>query len=198
MEKLYDLWANRNPEYEIKYDESIIKTFCDYGRGTTVFQEVRGKIFGAGYEILIIAFFIGLYKKQRKPLIGDSSKRKILGQPIKFWGNLDSKPGRVSYSNIRNYIFAALVARSDIDFIALDKGEITNRKVVDTLMTTMEEYINWGLDFIAEKIEDNPNYFFKDTAFLRVFLDMLPKYATAQRVDIEAEVGDDDTPDSLD
>ena len=61
MEKLYDLWANRNPEYEIKYDESIIKTFCDYGRGTTVFQEVRVKIFGAGYEILIIAFFIGLY-----------------------------------------------------------------------------------------------------------------------------------------
>lgn len=198
MEKLYDLWANRNPEYEIKYDESIIKTFCDYGRGTTVFQEARGKIFGAGYEILIIAFFIGLYKNQRKPLVGDTSKRKVLGQPIKFWGNLDSKPGRVSYSNIRKYIFAALVARSDVDFIALDKGEITNRKAVDILMVTMEEYINWGLDFIAEKMEDNPNYFFKDTAFLRVFLDMLPKHATAQHVDLEAEFGDDDTPESLD
>ena len=198
MEKLYDLWANRNPEYEIKYDESIIKTFCDYGRGTTVFQEARGKIFGAGYEILIIAFFIGLYKKQRKPLIGDTSKRKVLGHPIKFWGNLDSKPGRVSYSNIRKYMFAALVARSDVDFIALDKGEITNRKAVDILMTTMEEYINWGLDFIDEKMEENPNYFFKDTAFLRVFLDMLPRHATAQKVDIEAEVFDDDAPESLD
>ena len=198
MEKLYDLWANRNPEYEIKYDESIIKTFCDYGRGTTVFQEARGKIFGAGYEILIIAFFIGLYKNQRKPLVGDTSKRKVLGQPIKFWGNLDSKPGRVSYSNIRKYMFAALVARSDVDFIALDKGEITNRKAVDILMSTMEEYINWGLDFISEKMEDNPNYFFKDTAFLRVFLDMLPKYATAQKVDLEAEFSDDDTPESLD
>lgn len=198
MEKLYDLWANRNPEYEIKYDDSIIKTFCDYGRGTTVFQEARGKIFGAGYEILIIAFFIGLYKNQRKPLVGDTSKRKVLGQPIKFWGNLDSKPGRLSYSNIRKYIFAALVARSDVDYIALDKGEITNRKAVDILMTTMEEYINWGLDFMSEKMEDNPNYFFKDTAFLRVFLDMLPKYATAQKVDIEAEFGDDDAPESLD
>ncbi len=198
MEKLYDLWANRNPEYEIKYDDSIIKTFCDYGRGTTVFQEARGKIFGAGYEILIIAFFIGLYKKQRKPLVGDTSRRKVLGQPIKFWGNLDSKPGRVSYSNIRKYMFAALVARSDVDFIALDKGEITNRKAVDILMTTMEEYINWGLDFISEKMEDNPDYFFKDTAFLRVFLDMLPKFATAQKVDLDAENGDDDTPESLD
>ena len=130
--------------------------------------------------------------------MGDTSKRKVLGQPIKFWGNLDSKPGRVSYSNIRKYIFAALVARSDVDYIALDKGEITNRKAVDILMTTMEEYINWGLDFMSEKMEDNPNYFFKDTAFLRVFLDMLPKYATAQKVDIEAEFGDDDAPESLD
>ena len=95
-------------------------------------------------------------------------------------------------------MFAALVARSDVDFIALDKGEITNRKAVDILMSTMEEYINWGLDFISEKMEDNPNYFFKDTAFLRVFLDMLPKYATAQKVDLEAEFGDDDTPESLD
>ena len=51
---------------------------------------------------------------------------------------------------------------------------------------------------MSEKMEDNPNYFFKDTAFLRVFLDMLPKHATAQKVDIEAEFGDDDTPESLD
>lgn len=197
MEKLYDLWANRNPEWEIKYEDSIVKTFCDYGRGTTVLQEARGKIFGAGYEILIIAFFIGLYNNQRKTLVGDSSKRKSLGQPIKFWGNLDSKPGRVSYSNIRKYIFAALVARSDIDFIALDKGEITNRKAVDSLITTMEEYINWGMDFIADKMEDNPNYFFKDTAFLRVFLDMLPKAASSQKDDLEAEI-DEDSPESLD
>lgn len=197
MEKLYDLWANRNPEWEIKYEDSIVKTFCDYGRGTTVLQEARGKIFGAGYEILIIAFFIGLYNNQRKPLVGDSSKRKSLGQPIKFWGNLDSKPGRVSYSNIRKYIFAALVARSDIDFIALDKGEITNRKAVDLLITTMEEYINWGMDYIADKMEDNPNYFYKDTSFLRVFLDMLPKTASSQKVDLEAE-SDEDSPESLD
>ncbi len=198
MEKLYDLWANRNPEYEIKYDDSIIKTFCDYGRGTTVFQEVRGKIFGAGYEILIIAFFIGLYKDQRKHLVGDTSKRKILGQPIKFWGNIDSKPGRVSYSEIRKYMFAALVARSDVDLIALDKGEVSNRKVVDVLMVTMEEYINWGLDYMAEKMEDNPNYFFKDTAFLRVFLDMLPQSATAQKVSLDSVLEDDDAPESLD
>ena len=69
--------------------------------------------------------------------------------------NLDSNPGRVSYSNIRKNIFAALVTRSDVDFIALDKGEIINSKAIDTMMTTIEEYIKWGLDFISEQMEDD-------------------------------------------
>ena len=72
-------------------------------------------------------------------------------------------------------MFAALIARTDIDFIALDKGEITQRKVVDDLITKMEEYANYGFDFMQEKLEENPNYFFKETAFLRVFLGFLNK-----------------------
>lgn len=196
MQKLFDIWADKNPAWEVKYEDSILRTFSDYGRGSSAFQEARGKTFGAGYEILIIAFFLGLYNDKRKPLVGDSSKRKVLGQPIKYWGNLDSKPGRMAYPNIRKYIFAALIAKTDIDFIALDKGDMSIKKAVDALMQTMEEYINWGLDYIAEKIEDNPNYFFKETAFLRQFTDLLPKSAMAQKVDIEAEA--DDAPESLD
>lgn len=48
-------------------------------------------------------------------------------------------------------MFAALIARTDIDFIALDKGEMTARKAVDLLMDKMEGYANWGFDFIKEK-----------------------------------------------
>ena len=33
----------------------------------------------------------------------------------------------------------------------------------------MEQYANFGFDFIQEKLEDDPNHFFKDTAFLTVF-----------------------------
>lgn len=197
MQKLFEYWADRNPYWEVKYEDNILKTFSDYGRGSSAFQEVRGKIFGAGYEVLIIAFFLGLYNNKRKPLVGDSSKRKVLGQPIKYWGNLDSKPGRQAYPSIRKYMFAALIARTDLDLIALDKGEIPIKKAVDVLMETMEEYINWGLDYISEKMEDNPNYFFKDTAFLRQFIDLLPKEAMAQKVDLDAE-GSDDEPESLD
>ena len=197
MQKLFEYWAERNPYWEIKYEDNILRTFSDYGRGSSVFQEARGKIFGAGYEVLIIAFFLGLYNDKRKPLVGDSSKRKVLGQPIKYWGNLDSKPGRQAYPNIRKYMFAALIAKTDIDFIALDKGEMPIKKAVDSIMQTMEEYINWGLDYISEKMEDNPNYFFKDTAFLRQFIDLLPKDTMAEKVDLEAE-GEDDVPESLD
>ena len=60
-EKLYDVWARRNPNWEKRYEESIIKNFSDYGKGVTNLGDAKGKLFGAGYEIFIIAFFIGLY-----------------------------------------------------------------------------------------------------------------------------------------
>ena len=72
-------------------------------------------------------------------------------------------------------MFAALIARTDIDFLALDKGELTSRKVVDQLMDKMEQYANFGFTYIAEKMEDDPNYFFKETAFLHLFLSFLKK-----------------------
>ena len=168
-EKLYSQWAGRNPQWEIKY-EDLIKTYCDYGKGETSLREARGKLFGAGYELFIIAFFIGLYFDQRRPLIAETSKRKSFGWAIENWGNIEKRLGRKPYPKIRDYIFAALIARTDIDFIALDKGEIPTKKAVDMLIQTMEEYANWGFRFIKETNEDNPNYFFKEDAFLGIFL----------------------------
>lgn len=173
MESLYDLWSKRNPQWEKRYQESIMDVFTDYGRGTTSYQKVRAKIFGAGYEAFIIAFFIGLYFDQTKPLVEDKARIKTYGQPIQYWGNQESRIGRTSYGEIRQFIFAALVARTDIDMIALDKGEISARKVVDQLMEKMEQYANFGFAYMYEKMEDDPNYFFKETAFLHLFLSFL-------------------------
>lgn len=173
MEAIYELWGKRNPEFEKRYQESILDVFCDYGRGVNRFQDVRGKIFGAGYEVYIIAFFIGLYYDQTKPLVEDNAKRKVLGQPIMYWGNIEERTGRRAYPKIREYIFSALVARTDIDWLALDKGDITPRAVVDSLIDKMEKYANFGFDFIQEKLEQDPNYFFKETAFLNVFTSFL-------------------------
>lgn len=193
MESLYELWGKRNPEWEIRYQDPIINILSDYGKGTSGFTDVRGKIFGAGYEVFILAFFIGLYYNQTKPLNPDKSKRKHFGWAISNWGTQESRLGRTSYPRLREYMFASLIARTDIDLIALDKGEIKPSKVVDQLITKMEEYANFGFDFITEKLEDDPNFFFKDSAFLRIFLGFI----TTDEVDgVESE--NDDEPESLD
>lgn len=193
MESLYELWSKRNPEWEIRYQDPIINILSDYGKGTSGFTDVRGKIFGAGYEVFILAFFIGLYYNQTKPLNPDKSKRKHFGWAISNWGTQESRLGRTSYPRLREYMFASLIARTDIDLIALDKGEIKPSKVVDQLITKMEEYANFGFDFITEKLEDDPNFFFKDTAFLRIFLGFI----TSDEVDGEDSENDDE-PESLD
>lgn len=72
-------------------------------------------------------------------------------------------------------MFAALIARTDVDLLALDKEEVTSRKIVDQLVEKMEQYANFGFSYMAEKMEDDPNYFFKETAFLRLFLSFLKK-----------------------
>ena len=190
METLYDLWGKRDPEWEKKYEDAVIGVFSDYGKGTTQWGEARGKIFGAGYEVFIIAFFIGLYNNQTKPLTEDKAKRKKFGWPICNWGNQEARNGRVPYHRLREYMFAALIARTDIDFITLDKGETTPRKVVDLLIEKMEGYANWGLDFMKEKMEDNPDFFFKESSFLRVFLDMMKAKTSSAPTD-------DDMPEDL-
>ncbi len=172
-EKLFEVWARRNPNYEKRYEDSIIKQFTDFGKGSSSYQEVRGKIFGAGYEIYIIAFFIGLYFNRRKKLNPDNSKCKGFGQAIQYWGNRENRGFRKQYSDIQQYIFAALVARSDIDFIMLDKDKMKASKAVDILIETMEEYANFGFDYIDDKMTDNPEHFFKNSAFLDVFLSFL-------------------------
>lgn len=194
MESLYELWGKRNPEWEKCYQESVINVFTDYGKGVNQYQDIRGKIYGAGYEIFIIAFFIGLYNNQTKPLVEDKSKRKGFGQAIMYWGNIENRIGRNSYGRMRDYMFAALVARTDIDFIALDKSEITARSVVDALIDKMEQYANFGFDFMKEQLEEDSNYFFKETAFLRVFTSFL----TRQEDEQSKEDEDYSVPESLD
>ena len=73
METIYELWAKRNPEFEKRYQDTVLSVFTDYGKGVSQFNDIRGKIFGAGYEVYIIAFFIGLYHNQTKPHTGSPS-----------------------------------------------------------------------------------------------------------------------------
>ncbi|HEX5152784.1 MAG TPA: hypothetical protein VFW07_15140 [Parafilimonas sp.] len=168
---LYDVWARRNPQFETHFEESLLRQFTEYGGGSVESMSSKGKIFGAGYELYIYAFFVGLYANKRKELTGDT---KGLGQPIQYWGNLDSKKLRKAYPKLREYIFSALLAKTnDLDLLVLEKGEITDRKAVDYLIDTMEQYSNYGFHTIKEKLNDNSNYFYKNTGFMDVILDLV-------------------------
>ena len=174
-EKIIDVWGRRNPKFEKHYEQSVIRVLADYGIGASEHTDAKGKILGAGYEPYIMAFFIGLYANKRIPLPEDSDEVKGLGQPLDKWGNLDSKKLRKAYPKLREYIFISLVAKTKIDWIALDKGEIKVADVVTQLIKTMEEYANYGFSIMADKLESDKGYFFSKRAFLDIFMELTDK-----------------------
>lgn len=166
MHKLYEAWAKRDVFYEIGFRDTIVEDYCQYKGGTADSQKAKGKTFNAGYEIFIYAFFLGLYSNERRPLYGDTVK---FGQPIQYWGNVAQK-GRKQYSRIRDYMFAAVAAKADIDFVAVDRGEIPISDAVSSMITVMNEYANGGFYLMNSQMEKIPNYFFENMGFLQFIM----------------------------
>lgn len=189
VKSIYTLWAQRTPNFEKKYLDVVLGVLTDYGNKASSVNAFKGKVLGPGYEALIMAFFIGLYSNQRLPI---TREKKNVSHPLKYWGNVDSP--RTSYPELREYMFAALVAKTDINWLDVDKGLIKPKAVVNLLMQTMEEYINYGLSVIADKLENDSGYFYKKTAFL----DMFSKLVVPQEEVDPDSSDDDDEPESLD
>lgn len=173
-ERIFDIWARRNPYFEKRFEQSVLRVLATYGFRAGETTEAKGKILGAAYEPLILAFFIGLYSDKKIPLSEDSDDLKSLGQPIMYWGNNANKL-RKAYPRLREYIFNALVAQTDVNWVALDKGELKPNEVVSKLMSTMEEYINYGLSVMEEKLKEDKSYFFSQRAFLDLFMQLTEK-----------------------
>ena len=167
-----------------------MRVISDYGIGASENTGAKGKILGAGYEPYIMAFFIGLYSDKKLPLSDDSDETKVLGHPLDKWGNLDSKKNRKAYSQLRSYIFIALVAKTDIDWIAIDKGDLKVSTAVAKLIETMEEYANYGFSVMEEKLNADKGYFFSHRSFLDIFLQLTKK----KSAHLESE---DDLPEEL-
>lgn len=164
MESLYETWLNRiDSYYESQYKEPVIEYLCQYGGGSTDGRMARGKVFNAGYEVFICAFFLGLYYGERKPLSGEKLKFRM---EMSTWGGKKNQSDRKSYRILQKYIFTALVAKSDVDLIALDKGDIDTKSVCDVLMTTLNEYANSGLYLMKQQIDKKPDCFFENRGLL--------------------------------
>lgn len=164
MESLYETWLKRmDSYYESKYKEPVVDFLCQYGGGSSDGRMAKGKIFNAGYEVFIYAFFIGLYYGERKPLSGEKLKFRM---EMSSWGRKKNENGRKSYTILQRYIFTALVAKSDVDLLALDKGDIDVNEVCNVLMTTLNEYANSGFSLILAQIRIKPDVFFENAGLL--------------------------------
>lgn len=142
MATLYDTWLNRiDSYYEERYYEPVVEALCQYHGGSVDGRDGKGKIFNAGYEVFIVAFFIGLYYGERTPLKGPKRKFRM---EMYTWGRKSTENGRKDFTLIQKYIFAALIAKSDIDLLAVDKGDLSLDEACDILMTTLNEYANTG------------------------------------------------------
>lgn len=170
MESLFEKWKTKIPKYNEIYKASLFDTLSNLGGGTEVARYNLGKHFSNNYEFYMYAFFLGLYNNQYKPL--EKEVKKVdFSHPIQFWGSKSNRIGRIDFTNLQEYMFAAVVAKTDIDFIELEKGNITEDEVVKKLIETMEAYTNAGLMLICEKLEESPTYFLQAPAFLNLILE---------------------------
>src|SRR5690606_9707264 len=90
---------------------------------------------------------------------------------IQFWGSKTNVLGRKDFTKLQENMFIALIAKSDLDLVALEKGELDEDNAIKSLIKTMESYTNGGLILIKEKLEENPNHFLQPTSFLNMILE---------------------------
>ena len=170
MENLFDKWKTKIPNYDKVFEKLLFDKLSKKGGGSEKSKEERGKHFSNNYELYIYAFFLGLYSDEFNP-IPINSKKVNFRHPIQNWGSKGNRYLRKDFTNLQENIFMGLVAKTDIDLIALDKGELSEDEAVKLLINTMESYTNGGLILIKEKLEDNPNFFLQPTSFLDMVLE---------------------------
>lgn len=165
MENLFDKWKTKIPKYSIEFKDTLFKSLSEKGGAEGDKKISLGKHFSTNYELYTYAFFLGLYSNEYSP-IPVAVKKLDFSHHIQHWGSKTTLSTRKDFTILQEYIFAALIAKTEIDFLALDKGEITEDEAVKGLISTMEAYTNGGLTLIREKLEDNSTYFLNPTAFL--------------------------------
>jgi hypothetical protein len=167
MKNLLDLWKDNIPNY----GENFKKLFESLAKKGSLGgdQKALGRHFDTNYEFYIFAFFYGLYNNEFIELA--NVKKVNFGQAIKFWGN-KSSPIRKDFSHLQNFIFAALIAKTEFDFLALERGDLDPSDVIKKLMVTLEGFTNGGLTLIEEKMSESPNFFLLSPAFLDMIVEI--------------------------
>lgn len=170
MESLFDKWRTQVPKYSEEFRRSLFDPLSKKGGGSEKSKVDLGKHFSNNYELYMYAFFLGLYEDEYIP-IPETAKKDDFGHPIQFWGSKAGRLERTDFTILQEYMFIALVAKTNLDFLSLEKGEISEKDAIKELLQTMEGFTNGGLSLIKERIDENQNYFLQPTVFLNMILD---------------------------
>lgn len=168
MDSLFNLWKTRVPQYDPQF-QVLIEYLGRKGGGSESDKEQQGKTFSTLYEVYIYAFFLGFYNNQ-KVEIEKGTEKKHFGQPIEYWGKMKSL-GRKDYSDIQEYLFAAVVAKSDIDLVKLENADNSEvESAVRKLIREMENYANAGFIYLQDIYDNNRNFLFSKENFVTMIL----------------------------
>lgn len=169
MKNLFDKWKTKIPKYSETHKDLFTSISQKYGaEGEKKIS--LGKHFSTNYELYTYAFFLGLYENELTP-IPEREKKVDFSHHIQHWGSKTTVTTRKDFTNIQENIFIALIAKTEVNVIALEKGELDEDEAVKLLIRTMESFTNGGLIMIKEKMEENPNYFLQPTSFLNMILE---------------------------
>ena len=169
MKNLFEKWKTKIPKYSDAHKDLFISLSQKFGAEGE--KKVNlGKHFSTNYELYIYAFFLGLYNNKCNP-IPDGEKKIDFSHHIQHWGSKTTVSIRKDFTKIQENMFMALLAKTEIDLLSLEKGELEEDDAVKSLIKTMESYTNGGLIMIKEKTEENSNYFLQPTSFLNLILE---------------------------
>ncbi len=169
MNNLFDKWKTKIPRYSEEFKAALFEPLSNKGGGAQKTMLSLGKHFSNNYELYMYAFFLGLYNDVFQSI--ENLKKTDFSHAIQYWGSKGNRLDRKDFTILQEYMYAALIAKTEVDFLALDKGEISDEEVIKLLISTMEGYANGGLHLIKEKIDENPNIVIQTSAFLDMILD---------------------------
>ncbi len=150
---------DRAPEYDAQYFNLILEFTIEQGAGMGRQSEEerwkQGKYFSTRYEMYMYAALLGLRKDYRLPIARGTEKQKFI--EMRSWQPME----------VTDYIIMGILAKSDLDFNALeDMEEEEVEKELTKLRSLLEEYANGGLDLIRAKKEEEPAFFLNENCFL--------------------------------
>jgi len=150
---------DRRPEYDAQFS-SLVKEFTIeqgglMGRQSEEERWMQGKYFTFQYEMYMYAVLLGMRKNYRISIARGTNRAYF--NEMRNW-----QP-----SDVVNYIIMGLLAKSDLDFNALeDMEEEEVEKELTKLRSLLEEYANGGFDLIRAKKEEEPAFFLNENCFL--------------------------------